>query len=121
MTQHAQPTPSENAAAAAEHARALLDQARAAVEGLARDAGAATADALARLAQTRPEMMATLPRDLPVAERTVTAACGDAGTALAHAFDLLAGLRIVEAWETAMLAFGGCWRAVAASFGALVS
>lgn len=121
MTDPASRTPSENAAAAADHARALLDQARAAVEGLARDAGTATADALARLAQSRPEMMATLPRDLPVAERTVTAACTDAGTALAHAFDLLAGFRIVEAWETAMLAFGGCWRAVAASFSALVT
>ena len=121
MTQNATPSPSENAAAAADHARALLDHARAAVEGLARDASTATADALARLAQSRPEMMATLPRDLPVAERTVTAACTDAGTALGHAFDLLAGLRVLEAWETAMLAFGGCWRAVATSFTALVS
>jgi hypothetical protein len=65
--------------------------------------------------------MATLPRDLPVAERTVTAACTDAGTALAHAFDLMAGLRLIEAWETLMLAVGGCWRAVAASVTALVS
>jgi hypothetical protein len=121
MTQHIAPTPSENAAAAADHARALFDQARAAVEGLVRDGGAATADALARLAQTRPEMMATLPRDLPVAERTVAAACTDASTALAHAFDLMAGLRLVEAWETAMLAFGGCWRAFGAAFTALTT
>ena len=121
MTQNASPSPSENAAAAAEHARALFDQGRAAVESLARDASAATADALARLAQSRPEMMATLPRDLPVAERTVTAACTDAGTALAHAFELMAALRLIEAWETLMLAVGGCCRAVAASVTALVS